>query len=199
MKTGPDNLNTQQSIRASVPPINRKTVLAIGLVLLMIFMWIRVFLNKGKSVGSVKGSIVAPQINNITADKEAKLIRKELEFIPGRHDVLSHDMFADKKCSMEKTSTVTVETDTVDLEVQKSTIADLAGGLKLDAIILDPRNVRNQVFINGKLLMVGNILKVDHEGEDYDLTVVDIFQNKVELRCKGLKVSVKMLRADEKK
>ena len=197
MKTSPENVNIPQSVRSAVPPINGKVIVACGLVFLMVFMWIRVFLNKGKTVKAANASTTNQPVDQ-AGKKEVKLIRTELEFVKGRHDALTHNMFAQKKRSMEKSSSVTVEAGAVDLQAQKNTISDLASGLKLDAIIMDPGNLRNQVFINGKLLTAGDVLKVEFEDDVYELKVMDIFHNKVVLKWKDLTVSLKMLRADEK-
>ena len=197
MKTSPENVNIPQSVRSAVPPINGKVIVACGLVFLMVFMWIRVFLNKGKTVKAANASTTNQPVDQ-AGKKEVKLIRTELEFVKGRHDALTHNMFAQKKRSMEKSSSVTVEAGAVDLQAQKNTISDLASGLKLDAIIMDPGNLRNQVFINGKLLTAGDVLKVEFEDDVYELKVMEIFHNKVVLKWKDLTVSLKMLRADEK-
>lgn len=197
MKTSPENVNIPQSVRSAVPPINGKVIVACGLVFLMVFMWIRVFLNKGKTVKAANASTTNQPVDQ-AGKKEVKLIRTELEFVKGRHDALTHNMFAQKKRSMEKSSSVTVEAGAVDLQAQKDNIGNLASGLKLDAIIMDPGNLRNQVFINGKLLTAGDVLKVEFEDEVYELKVMEIFHNKVVLKWKDLTVSLKMLRADEK-
>ena len=73
----------------------KKSVTALCLVSLMIFMWIRVFLDKGPS--GVQAAVIPPILNAETSAPSIEVSFIELPRIESRHDVLTRDIFSWQK------------------------------------------------------------------------------------------------------
>ena len=98
MRMSPGKMNGHANAGRQMPQINGKTILAGGLVLVLAFMWIRVFFG-----GSDVTEEVNAEVNVVNTAKPQKKVmqfkRRPLPFEFGRHDRLTTDMFSsrDKK------------------------------------------------------------------------------------------------------
>jgi len=163
----------------------KKTVVVICLLAMMIFMWLRMF--SSKTPESAKASSAPAATGQAQSDSESsiKISFVELPVIEGRNDVLTRDFFV---------------VDNIDIEVNakgkfnsgnigKEPILRVVKKIQLKAIELGqiPR-----VFINDKLLTLGEKFVVK-EGEDsYEFEVMDISENIVFCECEGVEVILKL-------
>lgn len=183
-----------------MPQVSGKTIVACVLVLTLLFMWIKVFIGGSEDaqepVGSVLGVKSAMAANVSGA---LKLKYHSLEYLPGRHDRLTTDMFTSRGLEVENNSSESSkegEDRRRKMKSQKDVALKLAGILKVDAIIMGTNDSGHQVFINGEIQVVGDELSVKLNEEVYEIKVVEIFHNKVVLKWSDYTISVRMAELD---
>lgn len=179
-----------------------KTLVAAGLIGLMVFMWVRV-LTKKRAAAQAQAAPTS-QAGILNADEWRKNHTKiqfiKLPEVKGRNDVLSRDFFADRrwerftKDADGKNSNKTEEVNVVakygsENGRRKKAVLRLAEELTLDAVVLG-RNT--EAFIGNTLVSVGDKLQVEDKGELYEFDVVEISENEVVLMCEGVRLEIKM-------
>jgi hypothetical protein len=166
----------------------KKTVIALCLIGLMVFMWARVL--GGKTPEAAKAAVTINQANS-----ELKISFIELPKVKGRNDVLAKDFFAadgwqDFMRGGEGKSLAGIkEVDIVSRDGNEEVFKRVAEKLKLEAIGLG-KNPR--AFINDELLTVGDKLLVSDRADKYECEVVGIEKNIVFIRCGEAKITLNL-------
>jgi hypothetical protein len=175
----------------------KKTIIALCLIGVMVFMWAKVL---GKEAPrSAEAKERAGQTASEGSSSQVKISFIELPKVEGRNNVLTRDFFAaegwqeftkGQVINSDGTKTVNIVSRGGSEEVAKR----VAGRLKLEAIGLSKNP---EVFINDKLLTVGDKLLVKDGGETYECEVVRIEQNMVSIRCGEAEIKLKLMQLNE--
>lgn len=195
MKVTPSNTNKPVGRVKITTAINRKTVIAVGLIIIMLFMWIRLFTSGESGPEKADGGTTMPPVP-VTSQADTGFSRIELPVVSGRNDEITFDMFTKAGWKDPEDEKVTVETNEaadLDLKSQEARIKELAGSLQLGAIIDGGAEKGYEAFVDGELLSVGSKLPIKHEGRTYVFTVVDILKDRVILKWKEFTIAIKML------
>ena len=171
----------------------KKTVLALCLITLMAFMWIRVLTRKAPQ--AAKAGLLAGQMDVETqSEPELKISFIELPQAAGRNDVITRDFFdsdgwQDFVDGQGRKSTGVEEVDIISKEGDQEVIRRVAEKLNLEAIVLSENP---QAFINDKLLSVGDKTLVGDGTNRYECEVVEIKENTVVMRCRESRITLKL-------
>jgi len=171
----------------------KKTVLALCLITLMAFMWIRVLTSKAPQ--AAKAGLLAGQMNVETqSEPELKISFIELPQAAGRNDVITRDFFAsdgwqDFVDSQGRKSTGVEEVDIVSKNGDQEVIRRVAEKLRLEAIVSSENPL---AFINDKVLRVGDKLLIGDGVNKYECEVVEIKENTVVMRCRESRITLKL-------
>lgn len=187
MKMSPGKMNGKANAERQMPQINGKTILAGGLVLVLVFMWVRVFFG-GSDVTEEANAEVNVANTGKPQKKAMKFKRRALPFEFGRHDRLTTDMFSSRDIKNNDDSAGNYE----EIKLQKDVADRMAKKLQIEAIILGANKLSHQAFINGKLLVTGDKMEVTLNDNKYELAVAEIFHNKVVLKWNEYTISVRM-------
>ena len=171
----------------------KKTVLALCLITLMAFMWIRVLTRKAPQ--AAKAGLLAGQMDVETqSEPELKISFIELPQAAGRNDIITRDFFdsdgwQDFVDGQGRKSTGVEEVDIISKEGDQEVIRRVAEKLNLEAIVLSENP---QAFINDKLLSVGDKLLIGDGVDKYECEVVEIKENTVVMRCREARITLKL-------
>lgn len=171
----------------------KKTVAALCLIALMVFMWARVL---GKKTPATTQA--APRQKNVDRDttgtkSQLKISFIELPKVPGRNDELTRDFFAAdgwRDFIGGDNKEVNVILNDGNSEVARR----IAEKLKLEAIGMGESP---QAFINDKLLSVGDKLVVRNEVDEYECEVVGIDEETVFIRCLDIEITLKLTQVNK--
>lgn len=171
----------------------KKAVLALCLISLMAFMWIKV-LTKASPKAADAG-VIAELINMETqSEPELKILFIELPRVAGRNDMVTRDFFASDGWQnfvggRGHKSVAVKEIDIVSKNDDQEVIRKVAENLKLEAIVSSDDPL---AFINDKVLRPGDKLFVGDGIESYECEVVEIKENTVVIRCRESMITLKM-------
>ena len=171
----------------------KKTVLALCLITLMAFMWIRVLIRKAPQAANA--GLLAGQMDVETqSETELKISFIELPQAEGRNDVITRDFFdsdgwQDFVDGQGRKSNSVEEVDIISKEGDQEVIRRVAEKLNLEAIVLSENP---QAFINDKLLSVGDKTLIGDGTNSYECEVVEIKENTVVMRCRESKITLKL-------
>ncbi|MBW7990907.1 MAG: hypothetical protein FVQ84_12945 [Planctomycetes bacterium] len=171
----------------------KKVVLALCLISLMAFMWIKVLTKT--SPKAADAGLIAELINTETqSEPEFKISFIELPRVAGRNDMVTRDFFASDGWQNfvggRGPKSVAVKEIDIDLkDDDQEVIRKVAENLKLEAIVSgdDPL-----AFINDKVLRAGDKLFVGDGIESYECEVVEIKENRVVMKCRESTITLKM-------
>lgn len=171
----------------------KKTAIAVSLVTLMVFMWVRVLVRKGPQ--SATAAIAIQDVNDSQTNPEVRISFVELPKVEGRNDVLTRDFFAvgnwpdfirgEQEKPVEEEREVMVDEGNDNEDVVKR----IAEKLKLEAIVLGEHP---QAFINDRLLSVGDKLVVGSGIYIYECEVSEIKENEVSIKCGETEVTLEL-------
>jgi len=171
----------------------KKTVLALCLITLMAFMWIRVLTKKAPQ--AAKAGLLAGQMDVETqSEPELKISFIELPQAAGRNDVITRDFFAsdgwqDFVDGQGRKSAGVEEVDIISKQGDQEVIRRIAEKLRLEAIVSSENPL---AFINDKVLRVGDKLLVGDGVDKYECEVVEIKENTVVMRCRESRITLKL-------
>ena len=196
-KTVRSNGNGTNRIVSRLAVEKKKTVTALCLIALMVFMWARVLSKKTPETAAAVMSQNNMNQDIMSANSETNISFIELPKVAGRNDTLRKDFFAvgDWKdfIGNKENKNLTEDVNVVSRN-NKEVMKRVAEKLKLEAIGLDGNP---QVFINSKLLSLGDTLLVRDGGNTYECEVVSIEENAVLLRCGEAEITLKMAKVIE--
>ncbi len=177
----------------------KKTVFAVCLITLMVFMWVRVLGNKTPKTAEATLGREAVTSNTSKSSPELKVTFIELPKVAGRNNSITRDFFASDDwwkliISGEGGKIADIEEVSVSEGGSEETARRVAEKLKLEAIGFGeyPR-----AFINGKPLSVGDKLLVVDGDSNYECEVVGIEEDKVFIRYREAKITLKLKRVVE--
>ena len=171
----------------------KKVVLALCLISLMAFMWIKVLTKT--SPQAAKAELIAELIMETQSEPALEISFIELPRVAGRNDMVTRDFFASdgwqnfvggrgpKSVAVEEIDIVSKNDDQ---EVIRRKVAD---NLKLEAIVSSEVPL---AFINDKVLRAGDKMFVRDGIESYECEVVEIKENMVIIRCMEAMITLKM-------
>jgi type II secretory pathway pseudopilin PulG len=192
MKPNITNVNNSSGLTKRSPLKKGKIVTAVGLIVIMAFMWGRVIINRKASKNEAKAATIrATQEAQATQQQkqpDVKITFVQLPVVPGRNDVLTHDIFTAKKWKGFPAGTDT-GTSEVTLLNDNEYINKIAKTITLDAIIAGQNP---EAFIQSQLVSVGSKLHVNYNDQIYEFTVAEIHETKVVLRLNDFAVDIKM-------
>ncbi len=175
----------------------KKTVLAVCLVTLMAFMWIRVLTRR--SPQAAEAGLMAEQMDVETqSEPELKISFVELPQAAGRNDVITRDFFdsdgwQDFVDGRGRKSVGVEEVDIISKHGDKEVIRKVAKKLKLEAIVSSENPL---AFINDKVLRVGDKLLIGDGVDKYECEVVEIGENTVVMRCRESRIILKLTKVN---
>jgi len=175
----------------------KKTVTALCLIALMIFMWARVIGKKAPVTAEAAQRKENMGQDVLDSNEELNISFIELPKIPGRNDVLTRDIFAANGWSnfiRNEENPDNKEVGVFSKDGNEEIVRLIAQKLKLEAIGLDGNP---QAFINGKLLSVGDKLLVRNGGNKYECEVVEIAENVVVIKCGEAEIRLKVMKPVE--
>jgi hypothetical protein len=171
----------------------KKTILALCLIALMVFMWIKLFAKKAPK--AAEAALTAKQQDQKEQENpRIKISFIELPQIQGRNDVITGDFFdpngwkgfiPEGKNSASKGQANGSVRNSVGLRSRL-----IRAGLKLEAIEMG-RNPH--AFINGKLLSMGDKFSLKDEQDSFECEVVRIEKNLVVISCGKVEVEIKLI------
>jgi hypothetical protein len=195
-KTVNNSSNGTNRLVSRLAAEKKKTVTALCLIAVMIIMWARVI--SRKTPAAVAAAVLTQEdVKPAASDLELNLSFIELPKIEGRNDVLTRDFFAvgDWQDFIRNKEGKNLNEDVnVVSRHNKEVMKRVAEKLKLEAIGLDGNP---QVFINNKLLSVGDKLLVKDGGNTYECEVVSIEENTVLIKCGEAEITLKLAKVIE--
>jgi len=176
-----------------------KMILAVVLVGVMGFLWIRVFLRQGKPAVASAKPTTSKASQAAAAAKSAPPMRLSyapLAVVPGRQDRLARDLFSvpdsavfpwqQKPAQAEQPGAVTPIEDPWDKQIRP-----FMERIVVDAIGTDPKGTA-QAFIQDRFLSVGDVLPLKQGQKQYEVKVKEIHSNSVVLEWQDHAVTLKM-------
>jgi len=187
-----NNGNRSNKLFGRLAAEKKKTVIAVCLITVMVFMWVRVLGRKGPQ--SANAAVMKQEATGGQTNPELKISYIELPKVEGRNDVLTRDFFAvgswrDFMRGGEGKSGGIEEVSVVSRDGSEEIVRRVAEKLKLEAIVLgeNPR-----AFINDKLLSVGDKLFITDGINTYECEVAKIEENTVFIRCGEAEVTLRL-------
>jgi len=168
----------------------KKTVIAICLIAVMVFMWVKV-LGK-KTPAAAEASPISKDVTNSRSNSTSKISFLELPEVKGRNDVLTRDFFASSDWqgfTRDGASLTGVGEVSFSKDGSEGIVRRIAEKLKLEAILTGENP---QAFINDTLLRVGDKLFIKDGVKAYECEVAGIEQTKVFIRCGKSKITLKL-------
>jgi hypothetical protein len=170
----------------------KKSAVACALIVIMLFMWIRVYLGQRPAPAAASPAPAPTPAVVRRLPREVKLL--ELPKSPGRHDFLPRDFFTMKNPSdfrpqAGRNTGTDQEVPVVSPNETQEVIARIAKTLKLEAVL---RSERPQVFINDRLLNVGDRLTVKEGAAFYEFEVLRIDVESVLVQCRGIQLTLQL-------
>jgi len=171
----------------------KKATLALCLISLMAFMWIKVLTKTSPQAADAK--LIEELIKETQSEPELEISFIELPRVAGRNDIVTRDFFSSdgwqnfvggrgsKSVAVEKIDIVSKNDD------QEVIRRKVANNLKLEAIVSSEEPL---AFINNKVLRAGDKMFVLDGTESYECEVVEIKENIVVIRCMEAMITLKM-------
>jgi len=175
-----------------LPLGGKKTVMAGVLVLIMLFMWVRVLVGHRPAAAAASPR---PPAATVVPRPPARVQRHELPRIPGRHDTLARDFFTmkDPACFGRNPARHSAGTETEvpvgSTENAAEVIQRVARTMKLEAVSWSESP---QIFINDRLLSVGDRFLVKGDTQSYEFEVWQIYVDSVRVRCQGVQLTLRL-------
>lgn len=185
-----NNFGRNNGIVNQLAAEKKKVVIAICLVSLMAFMWIKVLTKK--SPQSADAAMIMNGLAGIGEEQnfELKISTVELPVVEGRNDVLTRDFFSADSGGLDSFGKVNIISGGRDGEV----VQKIAQRIKLEAILA---NENPLAFINDTLLSVGDTLSIKEGDEKYECEVVSIEKSTVVVKCLEAEIELKLAHAIE--
>ena len=173
----------------------KKSIMAVCLILIMAFMWVRVVTKKTSPAAGAP--VVDEAAANEESDSQPRVSFIELPRIAGRNDVITRDFFAAngwKKFDRDKEANTigTEEVNDLKTDGSEKVVERVTAKLKLGVI---ETGLSPYVYINDELLSIGDRLRVRDNGNTYDCEVTKIGANEVSLKLEDTEIVLKLTQA----
>ena len=176
------NLNNIKNAAARASAEKGKLLIAVVLIAVMAFMWIKVF--TGKSAVTEAASAAA--VKQDAAQRAITYV--PLPVAAGRNDTLKRNVFNCDGFGGKNAGTGDVAGGS-GMSRDKANIAKIAKTIKLNAIITGERPA---AFINSQLATVGSVLPLRCDGQLYEFVVTKITENTALLSWRDFSITVRM-------
>ncbi len=171
----------------------KKSMMALALVAVMVFMWAKVFF---KSQPNAAQAVFTTEELKGRSKSNLDILFTELPDVSGRNDVINRDFFNSHGwqdfIDVEGEKLVDIEEMNLDSDVSEAFAIRIGEKLKLEAIGMGDNP---QAFINDKLLSVGDKLLVRDNGVPYECEVAGIEENRVFVKCGEIEITLKLTQA----
>ena len=176
----------------------KRTVMALCLVAVMVFMWVRVLTKKAP-----KAADAALVTNQTSIDDESEVELNisyvQLPKVAGRDDVVTRDFFASKGWrafvdAQGRNSVGGGEVNIVSKGGSEELIRAVAEKLKLEAIGL---GMSPHALINNEMLSVGDKILIHDVVGVYECEVVEIREDAVVIMCQEAEITLKLTQVIE--
>jgi hypothetical protein len=178
------NLNNVKNIAAKASAEKGKLLVAIVLIAVMAFMWVKVFSGKS-TVTKAAASAVAAQQDVV----QRTITYVSLPVAAGRNDTLKRNVF-DRDDFGGKNAGAGDVTGGGGMGMHKANIAKIAKTIKLNAIITGEKPA---AFIDSQLATVGSVLNLRCDGQLYEFVVTKITENTALLSWEDFSITVRMV------
>ena len=181
--------NSWQDVGSLMGRLNarkKKTAVAVCMILVMVFMWVKVLLPNAP--GSAAADVVDDTVQQ--SQSKLKIIYVPLPVVAGRNDTLARDFFAIGDGFISGGAVVNVISGSETEEL----IRRIAEKLKLEVIV---SGENPQAFINDVLVSKDDKLVVKEGENEYEFVVVKIGQDTVFIRCQETEIALKLAPATE--
>lgn len=180
--------NTQNAM-SLIGGMDKKKVVALSLIAIMILMWIRVFSNKKDAQAANTAILSRSAVMQMepSGTPRVKVSYVELPQMEGRNDRLSRDMFSIANWDAFRGTKSSEPLRKIANESVSERIIRIGKELKLEAI---SSSKNPQAYISGVLASKGQKLIRKYEGENYEFEVAAINKSEVILRCKDVEVKL---------
>jgi hypothetical protein len=170
--------NAYKKIAIGLASDKKKHALAIGLVLLMALMWVRLLSKKGPAQAK------AQDTNSATTEKNEtqEYTFKPLEYAPERHDNLKRDFFR----KIEPVKNDTRENPILTDALFKEKITSLT---RLQAIVTGDNT---QAFINEQLYEIESIFNLSDGTDVYQCKIIQIDAEYVVIECENKQIKIEL-------
>lgn len=172
----------------------RKSVMALCLITVMAFMWVRVLTGEGPEGAQAAPVTELPHTQD-PPNEEYRVSFVELPKVAGRNDVIVRDFFASNGWQHfvdrqgRKTDGIE-EVSVVSTDGNEEVLKKVAKKLKLEATLVSENPL---AFINGQVRRRGDSLLVRDGTHAYECEVVQIEDNVVVIRCKEAEITLKLV------
>jgi hypothetical protein len=178
------NLNNVKNVAARASAEKGKLLVAIVLIAVMAFMWIKVF--------SGKSTVTKAAASAVAAQQDAA--QRTISYVPlpiaaGRNDTLKRNVF-DRDGFGGKNSGAGDVAGGGGMGRHKANIAKIAKTIKLNAIITGEKPA---AFIDSQIATVGSVLNLRCDGQLYEFVVTKITENTALLSWKDFSITVRMV------
>jgi len=187
MKENSKNNNGLGKLVNKLAAEKKKSVIALSLIAIMAFMWIKALSGKAPQAG--EAALLANAVAAVSeqkAEPELKVFFVELPNVKGRNDMLTRDFF------VAGSQGFGIEEVNVASGGSEEKVRRIAGQLKLEAI---DSGKNPQAFINDVLLKAGDKLSVKDGKSVYECEVVRIEREAVLIRCGDSEITLKIEQA----
>lgn len=176
----------------------KRAVMAVCLVAVMVFMWVRVLTKKTPEAADA-AQVTGQGNTDGESEVEVNISYLELPKIAGRNDVITRDFFASKDWralinAQRRSSEGGGEVDIVSKGGSEEVIRAVAGRLKLEAIGL---GISPHALINNQMLVIGDKILIRDVVGVYECEVVEISENAVVIRCQEAEITLKLKKVIE--
>ena len=168
----------------------KKAAIAVGLIVVMFFMWIKVLRSKGPQAAQAAPRISGAGSTDTGSNTQMKMTFIKLPEIKGRHDVLIRDFFEID----ERIFSGSPEVNIISEDGSESLLRSVAERLKLEAISLSERP---EAFINDQLVTIGQKLIIKDGAKTYECKIVGIEEDTVFVRYGQSIIKLKLKQANE--
>ncbi len=171
----------------------KKSIIAVCLITIMVFMWVKVLGRKGPQ--SAEAAVMALEAVEKKESSKLKVSFIGLPKVEGRNDILTKDFFTvgNWRDFIRGEGGKLIDDGRERMDDKRNGSEEIArriaGSLKLDAIVLgeNPR-----AFINDKLMSVGDKLFVRDGTNTYECELTKIEENAVSIKCGEAEVTLRL-------
>ena len=165
----------------------KKCVMALCLIGVMVFMWVKML--SGNSPRKAGASMTAQKATEEVTKVKDRILFVELPDIRGRNDVITRDFFTVAGDDLEGVEEAAVSSNGDYGERGEYLKKAIESKLSLDAIV---SGENPQVFINDKLLSVGDTLFIDMGEDFYECKIKDVGDNAAIIQCGEFEITIKI-------
>jgi hypothetical protein len=171
----------------------KKAVLALCLIVLMIFMWLKVLTRTSPKAAQAK--LIAELIEEqAQSEPGIKISFIELPNVAGRNDLIVRDFFASNGWNdfidgQGRKSVGIEEIDILSKDDDQEVIRKVAENLTLEATVSSEDPL---AYINNKVMRAGDKLFVSDGIDNYECEVVEIKEDVVVMKCGESQITLKM-------